>query len=889
MHRICGIGLVLICIALPAFVARATAPAGAGDPRTTVPLDSGWRFVQATQVENAESPDYDDSAWARVDVPHTWNRLGNEGTERSPLSNTVRGTGWYRLRFKIPRASPVSRYFLQFDGVAAVAEVWLNGRHLCRHAGAFARFRCDASAVIRSQGENILVVEADNSRPQHGASTENVVPLSGDFFVFGGIYRPVALIITGPTHVDMLDFGGPGLYARALKVDQTAAVVAVTAKLASEAPTPQHVIVETTIEDASGKAVASDPGHSFLVSATGAISHGTLRVPRPRLWQGTADPYLYQVIVTLRSPDGSVLDRIRQPLGLRTMRFDPNEGFFLNGEHLFLKGVSMHQDRPIKGWATSRPDQDEDFGTLIDLGANAVRLAHYQHGQYAYDLADALGIVAWAEIPLVNQVSFDGSPANPALIANARQQLIELIRQNYNHPSIAVWSIANEIDLVATQTKGQSTALALLKSLNLLAKNEDPGRTTTFADCCEEAMRSHVGVGVGGGAQREVIVGAADTIGYNRYFGWYYGDIPDFGPMLDEAHARHPQLPLAVSEYGAGGALTQHTDEPSGGPISRHGRPHPEEFQSAYHERSWDILRSRRYLWGVFVWNLFDFSSDSRREGDLTDINDKGLVSYDRHVRKDAFYFYRANWSSQPTLHLTGRRHADRPYWVIDVKAYSNATRARLWINDVDQGDAACAVGTCVWSSVHLRIGANELRAEAEIAGKSMSDTLQWTLARSPGSINIKAGDLSGYVSTDGQRYGSDMYFRGGKGQEINAPETPGPLQVRVVAADARAYDTFREGDFSYRVPVPPGTYHVVVKFAEPVANTAGARLFDVDVNGETMLKDFDVFAAAGGKRRGVDREFEATAQNGCILLDFRSLKREALVSALSITPVASQ
>jgi beta-galactosidase len=460
-HSILAATLVAVA-ALLAVPCGAAPPSVAEEPRVTVSLDAGWRFKQATDLTGVESGTFDDSEWTPVDVPHTWNRIGNEGTERSPLSNSVQGVGWYRLRFKAPRTSGASRYFLQFDGVGAVADMWLNGRYLGKHAGAFSRFRFDASAAIHPSSDNVLVVKADNSRPQPGGTTANIIPLSGDFFVFGGIYRSVALIITRPVHVDTLDFGGPGLYARALAIDPASATVEVTARLVNAEPTSQTVLVDTTIQDASGMTVASDSGNPVTLGANVAVVHTELQVPKPRLWRGTKDPYLYRVAMTLRAPTGALLDRVLQPLGLRTVKFDPNEGFFLNGERLALKGVSMHQDRPIKGWAISRSDQEEDFGVLSDMGANAVRLAHYQHDQYSYELADARGIVAWAEIPLVNKVSFDGSPASPALTANASQQLIELIRQNYNHPSIAVWSIANEIDLTAIQTNGPSAAAALL-------------------------------------------------------------------------------------------------------------------------------------------------------------------------------------------------------------------------------------------------------------------------------------------------------------------------------------------------------------------------------------------------------------------------------------------
>ena len=871
-----------------------TLPVFADEPRVSTSLDHGWRFQQSAAVTGAEKRNFDDSAWQAIDVPHTWNRIGNAGIERSPLSNSVQGIGWYRLRFTTPAGSaskPVardtSRYFLEFDGVGALADVWLNGHYLGKHAGAFSRFRFDATAAIDPSGDNVLVVKADNSRPQPGSSTAAVMPLSGDFFVFGGVYRSVTLVATRAVHVDLLDYGGPGVYGHAVSIEPAAAVVQVATRVVNDGPKPAKVLIETAVEAADGKIVASTSSQSGGLSAKVVVVAATLRIPQPRPWQGLKDPYLYRTVVTLRSPPGEILDRVSQPLGLRTLAFDPDKGFFLNGQHLFLQGASMHQDRPVKGWAISRADQQQDFDYLLDMGGNAVRLAHYQHDQRSYEIADERGIVAWAEIPLVNQVSFDGTPASEAFAVNATQQLLELIRQNYNHPSIAVWSIANEVDLGPTRVGGPSKPRSLLESLNRLAKSEDPGRFTTLADCCEVGLPHHTGGAIVNVAPRDEIVGVTDVVGYNRYFGWYTGTFSDFGVMLDAAHARHPGSPLAVSEYGAGAALTQHSDNPAGGPINPHGRPHPEELQNLYHEASWSTLRERPYLWGVFIWNLFDFSSDSRNEGDLTDIIEKGLVSYDRTVAKDAFYFYRANWSARPTLHLVGRRYTDRAYAVLDVKAYSNAKQARLSLNGREQGETSCAEGVCMWRGVHLAEGANELRATADIGGVATSDTLQWTFAGSPAVVRIKAGDISGYVAApNNERYGSDMYFVGGQGKGIDSPDTPAPKRSEVAAADPRLSDSYREGEFSYRVPVPQRKYLIVARFTEPEATTAGERVFDMDVNGKTVLHDFDVFAAAGGKLKGVERSFEATPKDGLLVITFRPSRGHALVSSLSITPV---
>jgi beta-galactosidase len=863
------------------------AAAGAQDTRLISPLAAGWRFMQAPGLIGVEAPAFDDSGWASVEVPHTWNRIGNEGTERSPLSNNVQGVGWYRLHFKPPRSAADSRYFLQFDAVAAIADVWLNGRYLGKHAGAFARFRFDASAFIHA-GDNVLVVKADNSRPQPGAATQAVIPLSGDFFVFGGIYRNVSLIVTRPVHVDLLDFGGPGLYARVLDLEAGAATVQLSGTVVNDLKKPRRVAVEFAIEDAGGSTVASKYLKTTAAAGAAAIQ-AKLRVEHPRLWEGTKSPYLYRSVMTIRSQSGTVLDRVSQPLGFRTVKFDADRGLFLNGSHLPLKGVSMHQDRPVKGWAISRADQQQDFDLLQDLGANAVRLAHYQHDEYSYELADARGVLAWAEIPLVNKVSFDGSAANAALTANVRQQLTELIRQNYNHPSIVVWSLGNEIDLTATQIKGPSRPTVLLKSLNDLAKREDPTRATTLADCCEAGIAPHAGSDANAAAMREPIVGIADTVGYNRYFGWYTGQFSDFGVMLDGEHARHAGLPIAVSEYGAGAALTQHSDDAEGGPINPHGRPHPEEYQNWYHEKSWATLEPRTYLWGVFIWNLFDFASDYRREGDLSDINEKGLVSYDRQTLKDAYYFYRANWNPKPTLHLVGRRYVDRAYAVTDVKAYSNAAQAQLALNGHDIGLTPCSNRICRWRSVRLEQGANELSVSAQIDGAAISDSLHWSLSHSDRVVNIKAGDIAGYVSKDGRRFGSDVYFVGGVGNGVNPVDTAPPDRVTVLADDDRLYDSFREGDFSYRVPLPNGRYRVQLGFEEPAARASGERVFDVTANDVMQLQAFDILEAAGGRLKGVDRSFDAGVDHGVLVLAFHPRRGSALVSALSITPLAPQ
>jgi beta-galactosidase len=844
----------------------------AGEQR---PLDGGWRVKQDNAITGAEAPGFDDSAWASVDIPYTWNHIGNPGVVRSPNSDSVQGVGWYRQHFKVSAVPGGKRYFVQFDGVGEIADVWLNGQYLGQHKGAFQRFRFDASKAIKT-GDNVLVVKADNSVPAPGSTTQDIIPLSGDFFIHGGLYRPVSLITTDAVHIDLMDFGGPGVYARLRFIENGKATVEVNSRIANDSDKAQKVTIETRIEDGAGKAVAANT--VSLTEKPGVLENIIpLTVDHPHLWDATKDPYLYRVVVTVKDASGNTIDTSVQPLGLRTYHFDANTGLVLNGHPIQMRGAARHQDRPNVGWAITQANIAQDFDIMQDMGANAVRLAHYQHDQFVYEETDRRGLMVWAEIPLVNAVSYDGTPADAALAANAQNQLRELIKQNYNHPSILMWSIGNETDLTPTSTHTTSRQGSLLKTLNGIAHDMDPGRVTTLADCCEALNGAGPNDPKSGPlADRDKIVGITDLVGYNRYYGWYTGKTQDFGPFLDLAHSVHPNEPIGISEYGAGGALTQPTDNPLGGPVAPKGRPHPEAYEAYYHETSWPQIAARPYIWGVFVWNMFDFASNVRSEGDSTDVNDKGLVTADRSVKKDVFYYYRANWNPEPTLHLTDRRYIDRAYAVTDVKAYSNAQTAELWVNGADAGPATCAGGICLWPGVHLQPGDNTLKATATINGVAMDDSVLWQFKGRADTVRLRSGDVAGLISADGERYGSDTFFKGGEGHNAKAA---------VKADDPSLYTSYREGAFSYDIPVPDGHYEVHLRFMEPSANQAGARVFDVAVNGAVALPGFDVFQAAGGKAIAVDKVVKAQASGGHIHIDFTPRTGQAVVSDIEVTP----
>jgi beta-galactosidase len=864
-----------------------TAPAAAAVAgRAEIGLADSWRFRLGAAPAEVIQPGFDDRAWQRVSVPHTWNKVGNYGLSRRADAEMTRGVGWYRLGFQAPLAMAGKRFFLQFDAASIVAEVWLNGKRLGTHAGAFSRFRFDASAAIRPGG-NVLVVKADNSKPDPDSPTHFVVPVSGDFFMYGGLYRPVSLIVTGDAHVDLLDHGGPGVYERVTSLSDASATVAIRTRIRNDAARAAPLVLRTSIVDARGRLAARDERRVNLAASANGEAEAELRIRRPRRWNGLADPYLYRTIVELVGAGGRLLDRVEQPLGLRTIAFDADRGFILNGKPLPLHGVTRHQDHQEKGWALSISDHEQDMALIREIGANTVRLSHYNHAEPFYDLADRDGMVLWAELGLVNLASVAGvRDAPPELRDSAKAQLVELIRQNYNHPSVALWSIGNEITNWSSKGLTPSNARPLMDALDAVAHAEDPTRPTTIAVCCEPLPGEK-------DDGRDRTSGTADTVGYNLYLGWYgSGQVEEasrLGAVMTGLHREHPKLPISVGEYGAGGAISQHTDNPFGGRIESIYRPQAEEVQAAVHELSWTAMKPLGFLWGTYVWQMFDATSDLREEGDSTDINTKGLVTFDRKTRKDAFYFYKAAWTRAPMIHLTSRRYVDRAYPVVDVRAYSNAPRASLSLNGRAVGEVACADAVCVWPSVRLARGENVLVARA---GKAV-DTIGWRYDGPDRAFHIRTGSLTGTTLADGTRYGSDDFFTGGTGSTLN------PFQRELYASGTRTakppkqvtgtdradlYASWRAGkSFAYALPLPNGRYKVVVHGFEPTESEAGKRVFAVTASGGASRR-IDPVAMAGGPLKAVKVELPATVSDGMLRLAFEAQAGEALVSAIDVT-----
>jgi beta-galactosidase len=661
-------------------------------PRADVGLDNQWKFIRQ-DVAGAEAVGFDDSTWQTVDLPHTWNNMdGQDGG-----NDYYRGVGWYRRHLKVNSRYAGKSLFLKFDGAATVADVFVNGRPAGAHRGNFGAFCFDVTPLLRVGQDNVIAVKVNNARDP------DIAPLDGDFTVFGGLYRDAHLLVLDKLSISPLDYASPGVYIRQNRVTPDLAELEITTKLRNANDAAKKATVRCTITDAGGKRVAGT-GSQQEVPANGSRNAvQTIKLPKPHLWNGRSDPYLYQVSVEVQ--DGrKLVDSVTQPLGVRFFRADPDKGFFLNGQHVALHGVNRHQDRIDKGWAIGPAEHEEDFNLIMEMGCTAIRLAHYQHAQYFYDLCDRGGLVVWAELSLVNKLG-----ESPAFAENARQQLTELIKQNYNHPSIIFWSLFNELRF--RDKLPEAAECELISDLNKLAKTLDPTRLTVAASCCVPATHPSTGI--------------TDIIGLNWYYGWYSGQPEDWPGKLDELHQTLPARCVGITEYGAGASIVQHEIPP------RQPKPvspwHPEEWQCVVHEAAWKAMKDRPWLWGTFLWNMFDFAADQRKEGDHLGRNDKGLVTYDRKVKKDTFFWYKANWTTDPFVYITSRRFTIRTEPKTPVKIYSNCNEVKLNVNGVSLGPVRSGNHIFLWKEVTLKPGANRIEAVGLKRGRSFTDSCVWT------------------------------------------------------------------------------------------------------------------------------------------------------------------
>ncbi|MBE7001623.1 MAG: glycoside hydrolase family 2 protein [Ruminococcaceae bacterium] len=591
--------------------------------RNVLNFNASWLFAKQAEVPAALPAD-----WEQVCVPHCWNAVdGQDGG-----NDYFRGTCQYAKSFTKAELPAADRYYLEIRGANSSADVTLNGAKLAHHDGGYSTWRVELTESL--QEENLLVISVDN------AANETVYPQMADFTFYGGLYRDVNIICVSDSHFDLDYYGAPGIKVTPVMDGDNAKVeveVFVTNKKDGQE-------ISYTITDREGNLVAQ---------TVSADTKANFTIENVNKWHGRKNPYLYTAQAALLEA-GNAIDSVDARFGCRSFEIDPNNGFILNGEEYPLRGVSRHQDRWGKGNALSPEDHREDIELICEVGATTIRLAHYQHDQYFYDLCDEKGLVIWAEIPYI-------SKHMPTGRENTVSQMTELIAQNYNHPSIVVWGLSNEISIGGSD----ADLLENHRILNDLCHEMDKTRLTTIAAVSMCKME-------------DPYLQIPDVVSYNHYFGWYGGDTSMNGPWFDKFHAMHPNIPIGCSEYGCE-ALNWHNSDPRQGDYT-------EEYQAYYHEELIKQLFTRKYMWATHVWNMFDFGADARAEGGENGQNHKGLVTFDRSYKKDSFYAYKAWLSDEPFVHLCGKRYVDRVEDVTKVTVYSNQPAVELFANGKSLG-----------------------------------------------------------------------------------------------------------------------------------------------------------------------------------------------------------
>lgn len=652
--------------------------------RKIIPLNSNWQFSFVNNIHKQQVN-------ITVSIPHTWN-----ATEvKNPKQNYQRTNGVYRKRIFIDNEWTGKRFFLFFEGANSVANVFVNKKYAGEHRGGYTKFCFEVTSFIHVGDSNDINVMVSN------VYRLDVLPMSGDFNVYGGLHRSVSLIVTEKNCISPLYFASPGIFVTPKNISNQSADVDIKTILSIKDKSAA-LRLRTTILNEQSEIISQKT--SAVTTPEIVVMH-TLK--NPHLWNGKADPYLYSVQVELLQ-NGKIIDMVTQNFGVRTFKVNANTGFYLNGKPYDLHGVCFHEDVEGKGSAYRQTDYENDQQLLNELGVTAVRMAHYPHGQPAYDLADKNGIIVWTEIPLIGSGGFvgEGYVNSKELHQHAETMLTELIRQNYNHPGICFWGLFNEL------TSNFDNPAPFIKNLQSLAQAEDSTRLTTCADMLDHSPFDSV----------------SNVKAWNKYFGWYSGNVNDIGPWFDRMHQRLPNLPIGISEYGAGASIHQHTDSLVQ-PVAN-SKFHPEEWQTFFHENYWQQLSSRAYLWGKFIWVFADFGSTGRNEGDTVGINDKGLLTYDRKIKKDAFYFYKANWNTkEPTLYIAERRDSVRYKKTITVAVFSNLQNVELIVNGKSAGKKSPdPLKRLMWQNILLEKGKNIVETKAWNGETEMKDRCVWEL-----------------------------------------------------------------------------------------------------------------------------------------------------------------
>lgn len=683
-------------------------------------INKDWKFYKG-KIQNAFSSELDDSKWETVSIPHTWNNIdGQDGTVGGKSikdTDYFRSDCWYRKKIFVDNEDSEKQIYLRLQGANIQTELFVNGKSAGTHKGGYTAFSFDITPFLHFGDENLLAIKVNNEY------TEEIAPLTADFTFYGGIYREMEFIKKNKIHFGFGEYSTRGIKITTPLVTEERAECVISAiienntgsektlKIISDIGangyfTENPYIVNTDFDKnaAYSNGFKAEKSSVVIIPANAQQEvEFTFEIENPHLWNGRKDPFLYKASLKIEE-DGTVLDKVSDIMGLRYFQVDKERGFFLNGKSYNLRGVSRHQDREGLGNALTVNEHNEDFALIYDMGVNSIRLAHYPQAEYFYRLCDSYGIVVWAEIPVVDLVGGSGTYETPnserkEFFRTTKQQLKEMINQNYNHPAIVCWGIQNEI-----MAKFDDVMLPFTEELHKTAKTEDKYRYTVMAT-------NHAG------AKNW----KSDLIAWNVYPGWYGMSRKQLGWFMDRNRFERP---TGISEYGAGGNYNQHELKPK---HPKHdGQWHPEEYQTISHEAFLKSIKERDYLWCTYVWNMFDFGSDGRNEGDRPGMNDKGLVSFDRKIKKDSYYLYQSNWSINPMVHITSKRLENRKKKTF-FKVYSNCPAVTLFVNGKEvktiSAESCTQKGIFNFKAVKLENGENEIKAVAEQNNKSVEDS----------------------------------------------------------------------------------------------------------------------------------------------------------------------
>ena len=834
--------------AIAAFVVAALgAQVEGAQPREKMTINDGWYFFP-DDIADGEHNDR-----RRIDLPHTWNAEDTHDDE----PGYRRGIGWYRRELLIPPHLRKRRIYLYFEGVNQTAEVFVNKSRVGSHVGGYTAFAFDITDALKPEASNSVAVKVDNTLIQ------DIPPLDADFNMYGGIYRDVWLVAVDDVHLSFGESAAPGITVTTPTVSGELSTARVSAAIANSGNADKTVTIRTSIVGPDGKQL-SEKTKSVNVAKEGdtQVSHEEFRVANPQLWSPDS-PTLYQVVTRIEDSGGRILDEVFQPLAFRWFSFDADKGFFLNGKVLKLRGTNRHQDYASFGNGVPDAFHVRDLEIIKENGFNFLRLAHYPQDPAVLEAADRLGILIWEEIPIVNLINISS-----AFNENSKTMLREMIRQHRNHPSVILWGYMNEIFLRAPKTDEITReTVALARELESICKREDPTRNTVIAlDHGSAARYETSGLG-----------SVTDVVGWNLYHGWYYQTFDDFGKFIDDQHRRFPKRPLLVSEFGANADLRVHSAAPRRFDSSV-------EWQQMFHETFLRQIEERQYLAGSAIWNQFDFAAEYRGET-IPHLNQKGMYTFDRRP-KDISFFYRANYSARPVLHIATRDRKKRSGVRRQlIKVYTNLVEVELFHNGRSAGKRSGTGRVIAWEA-DLAPGLNNFRA---VGPDGETDTVDVTYVDPAGTdlIAINVGSNTEVIDAGGVLWQADLPVVGSSWNLVEGNSKQEETLRNILGTlEDPLFQRMREGTFGYKFSVPDGDYEVDLRFVERKPDSASRRVFNVLINGSDRLGKIDLLAEAGLLTQVSRKLRVAAADRKGIEVRLEAINDVATLSGISVKRV---